>query len=130
MIGPYGNEITMKSLSRHISRTLVTGLVALLPIAGLVFSIIYLEKMVAGDWLTRLPFYFPGFGIIAAALAIYLIGLLVSTFLGRWAWRRIDALMHSLPALGQLYRTLKQILGYGDGKDALFQRVVLVPGYG
>jgi len=37
-------------------------------------------------------------------------------------------LLERLPALGRLYVTLKQILGYGEGEDAVFQRVVLVPG--
>ena len=35
--------------------------------------------------------------------------------------------MHALPLLGKVYGTLKQILGYGEGEDALFQGVVLVP---
>src|SRR6185295_10388008 len=40
----------------------------------------------------------------------------------------VDLLFDSLPALGRLYQTLKQIIGYGDGKDAIFQRVVLIRG--
>jgi uncharacterized membrane protein len=31
-----------------------------------------------------------------------------------------------LPLLGPLYQTLKQILGYGEGPDAVFRRVVLI----
>ena len=33
-----------------------------------------------------------------------------------------------MPLVGVLYRTLKQVVGYGEGKDAMFERVVLVPG--
>jgi uncharacterized membrane protein len=118
----------MQILSRHVSRCFLAGLVALLPIAGFAFTVVYLEMTIAGSWLARQPFYFPGLGLLATAAAIYLIGLTVSTFLGRWLWTRVDLLFDSLPALGRLYQTLKQIIGYGEGKDAIFHRVVLIRG--
>src|SRR5262245_42312136 len=118
----------MQILSKHMSRCFLAGLVALLPIGGFVFTVVYLEKSIAGSWLARQPYYFPGLGLLATAAAIYGIGLTVSTFLGRWFWNRIDLLFDGLPALGRLYQTLKQIIGYGEGKDAIFQRVILIRG--
>lgn len=117
----------MEWFSRHFTRCLIAGFVALLPIAGLVLTIVTLESSIAGPWRDKMPFYFPGMGIILAALIIYAIGLTVTTFLGRWMWRRFDVVMDRLPLLGMLYQTLKQILGYGGGKDAIFKQVVLVP---
>ena len=61
------------------------------------------------------------------AAIIYVIGLAVSTFVGRWLWSRVDLLLSKLPALGRLYQTLKEILGYGEGEDAIFQQVVWIP---
>jgi len=118
----------MHILSKHVSRCFLAGLVALLPIGGFVFTVVYLEATIAGSWLARQPYYFPGLGLLATAAAIYLIGLTVSTFLGRWLWTRVDLVFDSLPALGRLYQTLKQIIGYGEGKDAIFHRVVLIRG--
>jgi len=118
----------MQILSKHVSRCFLAGLVALLPIGGFVFTVVYLEATIAGSWLAKQPFYFPGLGLLATAGAIYLIGLTVSTFLGRWLWKGVDQLFDSLPALGRLYQTLKQIIGYGEGKDAIFHRVVLIRG--
>lgn len=118
----------MQIITQHVSRCFLAGLVALLPIGGFVFVVIYLEMTIAGSWLARQPYYFPGLGLLATAAAIYVIGLTVSTFLGRWLWKRVDLLFDSLPALGRLYQTLKQILGYGEGTDAIFHRVVLVRG--
>jgi uncharacterized membrane protein len=115
-------------ITKHVSRCLLAGIVALLPIGGLVLTIAYLEMSIAESWLAKQPWYFPGLGLLATAAAIYLIGLTVSTFLGRWVWGRVDLLFDSLPALGKLYQTLKQIIGYGEGKDAIFQRVVLIGG--
>jgi len=115
-------------IAKHVSRCFLAGIVALLPIGGLILTIAYLEMSIAESWLAKQPWYFPGLGLLVTAAAIYLIGLTVSTFLGRWMWGRVDLLFDSLPALGRLYQTLKQIIGYGEGKDAIFQSVVLVCG--
>lgn len=114
-------------IGRHLSKCFLAGVVALLPIGGTVLTVAYLESEISGSWLAKQPFYFPGLGLLAAVVIIYGIGLTVSTFIGRWLWRRFDIVLDRLPALGRFYQTLKQIVGYGEGKDAIFQRVVLVP---
>lgn len=118
----------MQMISRHVSQCFLAGLVAMLPIGGFVVTVVYLEATIAGSWLARRPYYFPGLGLLTTAAGIYVIGLTVSTFLGRWLWKRIDVLFDSLPAVGRFYQTLKQIVGYGEGKDAIFHRVVLIQG--
>ena len=117
----------MKPVIRHVSKCLLAGIVALLPIGGLVLGVGYLESTISSAGLTALPFYFPGLGLLTAVLLIYLIGLVLTTFIGKWIWSRVDRLLDRLPALGRLYVTLKQILGYGKGEDAVFQEAVLVP---
>lgn len=117
----------MNALIKHITKCLLAGIVALLPIGGLIVTVGYLESMLSGAGLSALPFYFPGLGLLAAFLALYFIGLVLTTFIGKWIWKRIDRLIDNLPALGKLYVSLKQILGYGEGKDAVFQQTVLVP---
>jgi uncharacterized membrane protein len=117
----------MNTISRHITRCMIAGIVALLPVGGTVLAILYMEDSIADAGLRDHPLYFPGVGLIAAAGLIYVVGLVFSTFLGRWLWRLIDSILEKLPGLGLLYRTLKQILGYGKGEDAIFQEVVLVP---
>jgi uncharacterized membrane protein len=117
----------MTTLSSHLTRCFLAGIVALLPIGGTILLIAYLESSVAGSWLARQPYYFPGAGLLLAAVAIYGVGLIATTVLGRWAWSMVDRLLDRLPVLGRLYQTLKQILGVSEGKDAIFQQVVLVP---
>ena len=82
----------MKSLTRHVTTSMLAGLVAILPIGGLIITIGYLETSISSSGLSRLPFYFPGFGIIVVLLIIYLIGLILTTFLGKWLWSRVDSL--------------------------------------
>lgn len=117
----------MNSIRRHLARCCVAGLVTLMPLVGAILSVVVLERTLSESFLARQPFYFPGLAIIAAAIIVYGIGLIVSTFLGRWLFERVDRLLESVPAVGMLYQTLKQILGYGEGKDGMFREVVLVP---
>jgi len=117
----------MKSMRRHFSRCFAAGIVALLPIVGTVLTVVYLETQIAGPWLREQGYYFFGCGLLLALVLIYAIGLVASTFLGKWVWGRFDSIVNELPVLGRLYQTLKQILGYGEGPDAMFRRVVMVP---
>ena len=100
----------MNLISRHFTKNILAGLVAILPIGGLILTIGYLETSISSAGLTRLPFYFPGLGILLVLVLIYFIGMILTTFIGKWLWNIIDKLLNSLPALGKLYQTLKQIL--------------------
>lgn len=112
-------------MKKHFIKCILAGLVTTLPIAGLALMLIQIDRtlrpMVKGT-----PLDLPGLGIVAGLLAVYFIGLLVSSFIGRWLWSLIDRLLSALPGLAYIYNTLKQILGYGVGRDAMFHRVVLV----
>jgi uncharacterized membrane protein len=85
------------------------------------------ERSIAESWLAEQPFYFPGLGMLGVVVLTYAVGLLFTTLVGRFVWRMVDGVLEALPGLGMLYRTLKQVLGYGEGENALFERVVLVP---
>ena len=117
----------MERIKKHFIRATIAGLVALLPIAGFGLTVVYFENQMAGVWLKSQGFYFFGLGLVLVLLLTYLVGITVSTFLGKWIWNRMDRLLDQLPVLGNLYQTLKQLLGYGEGPKGLFQRVVMVP---
>lgn len=117
----------MNKFKKHITRNLIAGIVAILPMGGLIITIGYLESTISSSGLSKMPFYFPGLGLLLTFIFIYLIGLIATTFVGRWLWNRVDSILDKLPALGKLYQTLKQILGYGEGKDAIFYEAVLIP---
>lgn len=116
----------MKTVLGHFSKNLIAGIVALLPVGGVVVTVVYMEHVLAGSWLAQQAFYVPGAGLLAAVLLIYLTGLIVSSFVGKLLFNLVDGVLRRLPVLGGMYQTLKQILGYGKGEDAVFQRVVLV----
>lgn len=112
-------------MRQHFTRCFLAGLVAVLPIGGLVVLILYLDQSLR-PLVKGTPLDFPGMAILVAIAGIYLLGLTVTTFIGKWLWNIFDAILSRVPGLAMLYNTLKQILGYGSGKDALFLRVVLV----
>jgi len=112
-------------LKRHFTKCLVGGLVAALPVGGLILMLYMLDGQLR-ILLQDTPFNFPGVGLLVGVAGLYLLGLTVTTFIGRWLWRILDRLLESAPGLSVLYQTLKQITGYGGGRDALFREVVLV----
>jgi uncharacterized membrane protein len=105
---------------------MVAGIVALLPVGGAVFMIVWLEGTIAASWHEQVKWYFPGLGLLLAMLAVYLVGLFVTTFLGRWLWRSVDRLLEGTPLLGTLYQSLKEVLGYDSARERFFQGVVAV----
>lgn len=106
---------------------MVAGIVALLPMGGAVFTVVWLEDAISSSWRSSLGFYyFPGLGLLLALLAVYLTGFFVTTFVGRWIWRRIDRLLESLPLLGAFYQSMKEVLGYDSSRERFFQGVVAV----
>lgn len=117
----------MNSITGHLTRCFLAGIVALLPVGGTILTVAYLESTLAGSWLVKQPFYFPGLGLLLAIVVIYAVGLVATTVLGSWLWTRLDHLLDRLPLLGRLYQTLKQLLGVAEGEDAIFRQVVLVP---
>lgn len=113
-------------IKKHLTKCIVAGIVALLPLVSVVITVVYFENMVASSWLADQGFYFFGLGLILAVVLIYLVGLTVTNIIGRWLWKLADRVLDRLPILGRLYQTVKQLLGYGEGPDAIFQRVVFV----
>jgi uncharacterized membrane protein len=116
----------MPDVSGHFVRTMLAGAAALLPIAGTIAVVIAVEKTISSIWLARQWFYVPGVGLLLLVAAIYLCGLLVATFLGRWTLIVADGFLRRIPAVRILYKTAKGVLGVGQGDEAMFKEVVLV----
>jgi uncharacterized membrane protein len=114
----------MDRIQRHFVVCLVTGLVTILPVGGTILLIILAERSLSP--LVPAALYFPGEGLLLVIALLYLLGLTLTSVVGRWIWDSLDAGLSRLPGVGMIYRTLKQIFGFDAGEGALFQRVVLV----
>ena len=118
----------MNAVYRHLVVCFLTGLVAILPVGGTILLVVLAERSLSP--LVPEAFYFPGLGLLSVLVLLYLLGLTLTTFVGRWLWSWLDAKLSSLPGVGTIYDTLKQVFGFDVGEGGLFQRVVLVPDEG
>lgn len=120
---------------RRMWNTVLTGLVAILPI-GLTLYIVYWLAVTAERLFSRaikllLPdhYYWPGLGLVAGLLLLYAVGLAVNAYVVRRVLRLGDALLARIPVVKTIYvatRDFMRILPT-SGKDTDLKRVVLVP---
>ncbi|MCA8966699.1 MAG: hypothetical protein KDC48_17595, partial [Planctomycetes bacterium] len=94
----------MNTPTRHVTRCLVAGIVALLPIGGTVLGVAYLETTLTESWRGDVGWYFPGLGLLLAlllrrfwpdrrAFAAALLWSLLPSHVGSLAWAvgRVDS---------------------------------------
>ena len=66
-------------------------------------------------------------GFIIAICLIYILGVFLASFLGRWIWRLIEALLGRTPVVKQVYPQIKQVTDFFLSTQRLnFTQVVAV----
>ncbi|MGH7214822.1 MAG: DUF502 domain-containing protein, partial [Tepidisphaeraceae bacterium] len=73
------------------------------------------------------PVKVPFAGVALAVIAIYLIGLFVTSFLGKWFLGLLDKLLMRLPVLKELYKAWKHVSLTPGGGEGVFGKVCLLP---
>lgn len=114
----------MSSVNSHLRKTFLAGIFAAIPIAVTGFVIWYVDAKTR--ILSREVFgvNVPFLGVVVAVVAIYLLGFVVTSLIGRFVLRAADRLLGRLPLLKPVYQTWKQVvLAPGEG---VFARVVMV----
>lgn len=111
----------MKSLQHHLRNTFLAGVFAAIPLAATGLVIWYVEKQTRA-----LSLGIPFLGIIVALLSVYLLGLIVTSLLGKWLLVRLDRLLSRMPLLRDLYSAWKQIALNPPGTMGMFSQVVLL----
>ena len=124
-------------IGRHIRTTLLAGLLLIIPV-GITFLILkfifdFFDPLLK-DFMGRFIDVYPGMGIIALVIVIYLAGLLAAQVLGK----RIIALcinfVDRIPVVSGLYRAARQATDVFSSvsSNGRYTSVVLVefPGYG
>jgi uncharacterized membrane protein len=118
----------MTPAQKHLRNTFLAGIFAAIPVGATIFIVWYIENA------TRAPLRklfdgkldIPFIGIPIALLIIYLLGLAVTSIIGRWVLRVIDRLLLRLPLLKDLYQAWKQITVTPGGSEGMYAKVVLV----
>ncbi len=76
---------------------------------------------------TYMPFHIPGLGIVVTVVGIFLVGVVVTNFLGRKMVELGEAILARIPFMRTIYNVTKQFLTTFFSKDSHgFNRVVLL----
>jgi len=115
---------------RTIGKVLLRGLAVLLPTVLTIFIIWWMangtEKLLK-DFIPTKGYYFPGMGLLAAVILVFLVGLLTYFALFRWVVKLIEAELNRIPLVKTLFGSIKDLMAFfpGSKKKPSMKKVVL-----
>ena len=118
----------MDWLKRHLRNTFLTGIFSAIPLVITVVVIWYVEKLTREPLNALFGLDTPFLGVAVAVGALYVLGVLVNSILGRYILRWLDLLLRKVPVLKDIYEAWKHITLTPGGKEGMYAQVVLVPG--
>ena len=120
----------MNSITQNFRSKLFAGVATLLPLYLTFFVIkflfVTLEEM-SDPLLKRFNLEIPGLGIILTIVLIYILGFLVTNFLGRKIFNLGERIVKKVPIVNMIYTTLKQITDtFTKGSTDAFEGAVYI----
>jgi uncharacterized membrane protein len=113
----------MAQFQKHIRNTFLTGIFAAIPLAATAFIIYYIEKTTRELAGVKTPFA----ALLLAIVTIYVLGLLVSSVIGKFLIGWLDRILSRMPVLKDLYQAWKHVSITPGGREGIFAKVVLIP---
>ncbi len=116
-----------------ITRNMLTGLITLLPVV-LTFYLLYWFTVTAESLLGGLiqsvlssRLYWPGMGVVAGLLVLFLTGLFMRAYLVQLLFSRLEQLLSHTPIIKSIYGAFRDFLDYFKPKEEQdFEQVVSV----
>ena len=102
-------------IRRHFRSTLITGILTLIPLGVTFFVLKFLFTTIDG-WLAPIMSevleerYHIGMGVLATILLVYLVGLIVSNFLGQKLLGAGEKILTKIPLVREVYAPVKQVV--------------------
>ncbi len=102
-------------IRRHFKSTLFTGVLTLIPLGVTFFVLSFLFTTIDG-WLAPIVAevlggrYHVGMGLLATILLVYLVGLVVSNFLGQKLLGAGEKILTKIPLVREVYAPVKQVV--------------------
>ena len=124
-------------IRRHFRSTLITGILTLIPLGVTFFVLKFLFTTIDG-WLKPImsPImsevleerYHIGMGVLATILLVYLVGLIVSNFLGQKLLGAGEKILTKIPLVREVYAPVKQVVQMAlmTSSSSKFSRAVAV----
>lgn len=116
-----------RRIERHLRKTLLTGVFAAIPLAMTVAIVVYIEHKSREPARDLLGLDIPFIGVLFAIGIIYVLGLIVTSIVGKWLLGALDRLLLRVPVLADVYKAWKQISLTPGGREGIYSEVVLVP---
>ena len=117
---------------KFISKTLLTGFITLLPMVLTIYLLYWLgisSEEVLGNMLrTVLPenTYFPGLGMFAGLLVVFIVGLMMNAYLVRKLFSLGEEILYRLPLIKSVYRAFRDFFDFfSPNKEGLGQVVAV-----
>ncbi len=117
---------------KETSKTLLTGFITLLPVVLTIYFLYWLavsSESVMGaalQWLLPQAAYFPGLGMMAALIFVYIVGLLMKAILIRQLFSLGERILFRLPLIKTVYRAIRDLFDFFTPKKDGLGQVVAV----
>ena len=113
----------MGRVQTHVRNKLAVGVLSAIPVAVTAFILWYVDSKARALFDIR----YPVLGLLVTLAGLYLLGLFITSLVGRWIITGADVLLAHIPGLRALYQSWKQMAFSPEGDEGIFARVVLVP---
>lgn len=119
----------MITRTAKLRRIFITGILTAIPIyitiQLLQFMIGIMDRILAPVITRTLGFHIPGLGLLMMVLFLFLLGLLVTNFLGRKLYNFVENVLLKVPIVSNIYNTAKQIVQtFSPDNRRAFQKVI------
>ena len=103
---------------KRLSKTFLTGLVAILPISATIYILFWLmitaETFLGKGIRIILPerFYWPGMGVVAGVVVIFFIGVLLKAWMVRKLFGWAEGLIYRIPFVKSVYGSFRDFMRF------------------
>jgi len=117
---------------KSISKILITGFITLLPVVLTIYLLYWLavsSEQVMGNALKFIlpnTVYFPGLGMIAGLVVVFIVGLMMNAYMVRKIFALGEQLLYHLPLIKTVYRAFRDFFDFFSPKKEQFGQVVAV----
>jgi len=117
---------------KSIGKTLLTGFITLLPIVLTIYLLYWLavsSEQVMGSalrWALPDASYFPGLGMLAGLVVVFIVGLLMKAYIVRQIFALGEQLLYQLPLIKSIYRGIRDFFDFFSPKKEGLGQVVAV----
>ena len=120
-----------KTAPRAMVNRFLTGLKIIIPLALILFVLIWflgkVDNILQPIWIQVLGRKIPGLGLISGIIIIILVGVLVSTLLGRKVVKFMEHIILRIPVVRSIYLGIQQITdSFSSKEQGKFLSVVLI----